>query len=200
MIRTGATGSAWQPALSALRRELTPCLVLDPAMRSRAEDLLQEARVLVGDAVEHSQAQHRLKIERQARTLSDAAETLSAAFDLASLADALRDCLPRLGIASAFIVLDDGRPATARAGGVRPRPRTRGPAADGRRSGDAPTEGSIAPEGLLPTGHTYAMAVEPLFFKDDPFGYAIFEMGHVRRHRLRDPCANRSAARSRLPS
>ncbi len=175
VMRAGATGSAWQPALSALRREMMPCLVSDPVMRSRAEDLFQEARVLVGDAVEHSQAQHRLTIERRARTLSDAAEALSAAFDLASLTEALRDCLPRLGIPSAFVVLDD-------AGG-----------ADGARvafaydSGRATAEleafrdgrpgRSIAPEGLLPADHSYGMAVEPLFFKDDPFGYAIFEMG-----------------------
>ncbi|MGZ8437712.1 MAG: substrate-binding domain-containing protein [Candidatus Limnocylindrales bacterium] len=174
VIRTGATGSAWQPALSALRRELIPCLASDPIMRSRAEDLLQEARVLVGEAVEHSQAQHRLTIERRARTLSDAAETLSAAFDLPSLADALRDCLPKLGIPSAFVVLDDRGGSGARVAFAHDS--ARGPheleafrdARPGRR---------IAPEGLLPVDHIFGMAIESLFFKEDPFGYAIFEMG-----------------------
>ena len=42
---------------------------------------------------------------------------------------------------------------------------------------DASPMGSIVPDGLLPTDHSYAMAVEPLFFKDDPFGYVMFEMG-----------------------
>ena len=157
VIRTGATGSAWQPALSALRRELVPCLASDPVMRSRAEALLQEARVLVGDAVEHSQAQHRLTIERRARTLSDASEALSAAFDLPSLADALRDCLPRLGIPSAFVVLDDdgggdgARVAFAHDSARDPKElETFGDARPGRR---------IAPAGLLPVDHTYGMAV-----------------------------------------
>ena len=35
------------------------------------------------------------------------------------------------------------------------------------------------PDGLLPVDRTYAMVVEPLFFKDDPFGYAVFEMGPI---------------------
>jgi DNA-binding LacI/PurR family transcriptional regulator/signal transduction histidine kinase len=177
VMRTGATGSAWQPALSALRRELMPCLVSDPVMRSRAEDLLQEARVLVGDAVEHSQAQHRLAIERRARTLSDAAESVSAAFDLASLAEALRDCLPRLGIPSAFVVLagsgDENGPRVAFAHDSRRDP------AELEAFRNAGPGGAVAPDGLLPADHTYAIAVEPLFFKDDPIGYAAFEMGPI---------------------
>jgi DNA-binding LacI/PurR family transcriptional regulator/signal transduction histidine kinase len=177
VMRTGATGSAWQPALSALRRELTPCLVLDPVMRSRAEDLLQEARVLVAESVEHSQAQHRLTIERRARALSDAAETLSAAFDLASMADALRDCLPRLGIASAYVVLDDGSPASPARVAFAHDSAREPDALEAFR--DASPLGSIVPDGLLPSDHTYAMAVEPLFFKDDPFGYVMFEMGQT---------------------
>ena len=174
VIQSGATGSAWQPALSALRREVIPCLASDPVLRSRAEDLLQEARVLVGDAVEHSLAQHRLTIERRARALSDAAESISAAFDLASLADALRDDLPRLGIPSAYVVLDDG--AVGGANVAFAHNSAREPAALDVFHEASPGQ-AIAPDGLLPIDHTYGMAVEPLFFKDDRFGYAIFEMG-----------------------
>jgi len=95
--QSGATGNPWQPALSALHSELMPCLASDPSMGSRAEDLLQEARVLIGEAVEDTQAQHRLMIERRTQALSGTAEMLSAAFDLESIGKALRECLPRLG-------------------------------------------------------------------------------------------------------
>jgi DNA-binding LacI/PurR family transcriptional regulator/signal transduction histidine kinase len=177
VMQTGATGSAWQPAFSALRRELLPCLAIDPVMRSRAEDLLQEARVLVGDAVEHSQAQHRLAIERRTRMLSDAAEALSAAFDVDSLAEALRESLPRLGIPSAYVVLDEGNGATgARVAFAHDAAREQ---VDLDRFRGLSPAGSVAPEGLLPTDHLFGMAVEPLFFKDDAFGYAAFEMGPI---------------------
>ena len=44
---------------------------------------------------------------------------------------------------------------------------------------NAAIEGTFVPDGLLPVDRTYAMVVQPLFFKDDPFGYAIFEMGPI---------------------
>ncbi len=177
LMRSGMTGSAWQPALSALRRELMPCLAANPIMRSRAEDLLQEARVLVGDAVEHTLAQHRLMIERRTRALSEAAETLSAAFDLKSLGELLRDCLPRLGVPSAYLVLNDQVSSNGAHVAFAHDPGRNPGALEGLR--DATIEGTFVPDGLLPVDRTYAMVVEPLFFKDDPFGYAIFEMGPV---------------------
>ena len=175
VMHSGATADAWQPALAALRRELMPCLASDPIMRSLAEDLLQQAWVLVGEAVEHTQAQHRLMIERRARALSETAEMLSAAFDLESLGKALRECLPRLGVPSAYLVLDD-KISSAGARMAFAHDPGRDPAAlEGLR--DATIEGTFVPGGLLPVDRTYVMVVEPLFFKDDPFGYGIFEMG-----------------------
>jgi signal transduction histidine kinase/DNA-binding LacI/PurR family transcriptional regulator/ActR/RegA family two-component response regulator len=174
VAHAGGSGSAWQPALSALRRELMPCLTADPHMRSHAEDLLQQARVMVGDAVEHTQAQHRLIVERRARALSESAETLSAAFDLKSLGDALRECLPRLGIPSAYLVLNnEDSPGTRVAFAHDP---GRDPETlEGLH--DDTNDGAFAPDGLLPVDRTYAMVVQPLFFKDETFGHAIFEMG-----------------------
>jgi DNA-binding LacI/PurR family transcriptional regulator/signal transduction histidine kinase len=175
VIHAGATGNPWRQALSSMRTELMPCLAADPIMRSRAEDLLQEARVLVGEAIEHTQAQHRLMIERRARALSDASELLSAAFDLESLAKALRECLPRLGVPSAYVVLDDGISSTDVHVGFAYDPSRDQTALDCLK--ETEIAGKFVPDGLLPVDSNYAMVVEPLFFKDDPLGYAIFEMG-----------------------
>jgi DNA-binding LacI/PurR family transcriptional regulator/signal transduction histidine kinase/ActR/RegA family two-component response regulator len=175
--RSGVTGNPWQPALSALHRELMPCLASDPIMSSRAEDLLQEARVLIGEAVEDTQAQHRLMIERRTQALSGTAEMLSAAFDLESLGAALREWLPRLGVPSAFVVLDDGVSEAGARVIFAHDPMRDQAAIEGLR--DATVEGTFVPDGLLPDDRTYAMVVQPLFFKDDPFGYAIFEMGPI---------------------
>ena len=173
--RSGATGNPWQPALSSLHRELMPCLAADPVMRSRAEDLLAEARVLVGEAFEDTQAQHRLRIERRTRALAQAAEILSAAVDLESLGRALRECLAQLGVPSAYLVLDeDTSPAGARVAFAHDPGRDPGVLEALR---NATIEGASMPDGLLPIDRPYAMVVEPLFFKDDPLGYAIFEMG-----------------------
>jgi DNA-binding LacI/PurR family transcriptional regulator/signal transduction histidine kinase/ActR/RegA family two-component response regulator len=175
--RSGATGNPWQPALSALRRELMPCLASDPIMRSRAEDLLEEARVLIGEAVADTLAQHRLMIERRTQALSGTAEMLSAAFDLESLGKALRECLPRLGVPSAYLVVHDGISwAGARVAFAHDPERDPGAL---ERLRDAAVEGTFVPAGLLPVDRTFSMVVQPLFFKDDAFGYAIFEMGPI---------------------
>jgi signal transduction histidine kinase/ActR/RegA family two-component response regulator len=174
-MRSGATGNPWQSALSALHRELMPCIASDPIMCSRAEDLFQQARVLVVEAVEDAQAQHRLMIERRTRALSQAADILSAAFDLESLGNALRECLLRLGVPSAYLVLDEDISLSGPRVVFACDPRRDAVAVEGLR--DTTIEGTSLPDGLLPVDRTYAMVVEPIFFKDDPLGYAVFEMG-----------------------
>jgi signal transduction histidine kinase/DNA-binding LacI/PurR family transcriptional regulator/ActR/RegA family two-component response regulator len=175
-IHHGAMADPWQSALSALHRELTPYLAPGSILGSQAEDLMVQAQVLVGQAVD-TQAHHRAIIERRTRSLAEAAEALSAAFDLESLAEALRECLPRLAVPSAYLVLDeDATPAGARVVF----------AYDPRRNDtvlqglcDVITERGYLPAGLLPFDRRFAMVVEPLFFKDDPLGYALLEIGPV---------------------
>ena len=186
-MAAGGTGNAWQPAFSALRRELMPCLASDPVMRSRAEDLLQEARVLVGDAVEHTQAQRRLVVERRARILAETAEAIGAALDLVSLGDVLAECLPRIEVPSAYIVLYDRPNTTAVAAGA-----VLDPTLAARRlvfahdpgrdlattaGGRVFASDRLLPAGMLPEDRLNLLVVEPLFFKQDPLGYVVFELG-----------------------
>ncbi len=173
--RSDATGNPWEPALSALRRELIPCLASHPNLLSKAEDLLEEARVLIGEAVEDTRAQDRLMIERRALALSDTAEMLSAAFDIESLGQALREGLPRLGVPSAYLVVQDEISSAGAHVAFAYDPERDPETLEGLR--DAAIDGTFVPDGLLPMDRNYAMVVQPLFFKDDPFGYAIFEMG-----------------------
>lgn len=186
-VAAGGTGHAWQPAFSALRREIMPCLSADPVMRSCAEDLLQEARVLVGDAVEHTQAQHRLVVERRARVLAETAEAISAALDVASLGNALDERLPRIGIPRGYIALCERLAAASAAsdGVLDPSSAERRLVFAHDPSGDSTAFAvgqrfathRLLPAGALPEDRQYALVVEPLFFKDDQLGYVVFELG-----------------------
>ncbi len=173
-MRAGARGNPWQPALAALRRELMPCLESDPRARSRAEDQLQEAQILVEEAGEDIEVHQRLMIERRRRSLSEATELLSAAFDLESLGDALRRSLPRLGVPSASLVLDHEVSAQG-ARVIFAHDPGRDPA-ELQALLEARIEGTSMPRGLLPSDRVFTLVVEPLFFKDEPLGYAVFEM------------------------
>jgi signal transduction histidine kinase/DNA-binding LacI/PurR family transcriptional regulator/ActR/RegA family two-component response regulator len=139
-------------------------------------DGVSVARPVAEDAqdAEEDEVIHRLIIERRRRSLSEATEILSAAFDLESLDTALRESLPHLGVPSAYIVLgEDASAAGARV--VFAHDPGRDPAVlEAVRH--ARIQGTAIPDGLLPADRAYAMVVEPLFFKDDPLGYAVFEM------------------------
>jgi DNA-binding LacI/PurR family transcriptional regulator/signal transduction histidine kinase len=174
-LAAGGTGQAWQPAFSGLRRELMPCLASDPVMRAHAEDLFQEARTLVGDAVEHTQAEHRLVTERRAGVMAETAEAIGAALNQASLGDVLNEHLPRIGIPSGYIVLyERAQAASARRRLVYAHDPTKPAAVAGDRGFDAR---SLLPAGVLAEDRQIALVVEPLFVKDDPLGYVVFELG-----------------------
>lgn len=186
-VAAGGSGNAWQPTFSALRREILPCLVSEPAMRSRAEDLFQEARVLVSDAIEHTQAQRRLGVERRSRVLADTAEAISAALDLGSLSEVLDERLSAIDVPSAYIVLLERPTVAALASGALldsasserrlvfvHDPRGRRQIA---RDGPGFAHSRLLPIGMLAEDRQITLVVKPLFFKDDPLGYVVFELG-----------------------
>ena len=129
--------------------------------------------VAAADA-EEDELVHRLIIERRRRSLSEATEILGAAFDMESLEAALQESLPHLGVPSAYIVLDEDV-SVDRARVIFAHDPGRDPI-ELEALRQTRIEGTTLPEGLLPKNRTYAMVVEPLFFKDDPLGYAVMEM------------------------
>jgi signal transduction histidine kinase/DNA-binding LacI/PurR family transcriptional regulator len=173
-MQPAATGHPLRPALAALGRELLPRLGSDEGPRAVAEKRLEEADYLVGEAIEESHIHYRLMIERRRRSLTEATEALSGAYDLESLGEALHESLPQLGVPSAFLVLDRA---------VAPGPARVVFAHDpGRDPGElerlmcTPVDGPCLPDGLLPEDRRYTMVAEPLSFEDESLGYAVFEM------------------------
>lgn len=168
--------NAWQDVLSALRGNALPCLVDDPELRLRAEEMWQGLRLLVGNMAESAQAQHRLQAERWARSLSDTSEALVTSFDVVALVKAVVDQFPRLAITSCFLSLYDT--------GVAPAERSRLILAyDVARRID-PEVGEqhfpsrqLVPPSVRPEARRYTFIVEPLFFKEDQLGFVLFEMG-----------------------
>ena len=126
------------------------------------------------ESADEDEVVHRLIVERRRRSLSEATEILSAASNLESLDTKLRESLPQMDVPSAYIVLSEGvPPAGARV--IFAHDPTRDPAAL-ERLRHVRVQATSLPDGLLPPDRTCAMVVEPLFFNDDPLGYAVLEM------------------------
>lgn len=169
----GGDAGVWQEALTAMRRSLIPCLATDPEIRARADDLWHDLRLLVASAVEGREVQRRIEAERWARSLSGASEALVTAFDVGSLARAAVEQLPRLGIRSFYLSLyERGEDATSRL------LIAHDASAEVPFRSDDPLFPSreLAPRGALPERRA-TFVLEPLFFRGEQLGFALFEMG-----------------------
>lgn len=96
--------SNWQRLLTEMRRHTLTHLG-DPMARPRAEDLLQQARLLVGDAERRQEAYRRQLFEQQETLLGQIDTTLSTTLHLDELVPALNGLFPRIGIECCFVSL-----------------------------------------------------------------------------------------------
>ncbi len=172
--RHGTDVSDWQDAISLLRRCVLPAL--NPAQHARAEDLFGQARVLIGEAAQRTQAYRQLQAERQADMLRDIGQALITAFNVEKLADVLAERLPALGIASGYVALYENPAlslerarlvlAYTEQGRVLLEP-----------GGRSFTARELAPADVLPAERRYSFMLEPLYFREEQIGFALFEIG-----------------------
>ncbi len=172
--------SAWQGAISALRRQTV--LYLDGEKLRRAENLWQQARVMIAETAQRAQTYQAFQATRQAQTLRETETALLTTFDVAGLMDVLAQNLPRLGIPSCYLALyEDPQPyrypqpapewsrlmlAYTERGRVELEP-------GGRRFPSC----ELAPEGMLPQERRYNLVIEPLYFRDSQIGFVMLEAG-----------------------
>ena len=165
----------WQEILSVLRNQILPSLT-SASSRHRAENLWQQARVMIGEAAYRAEAYQRSQEARRAMDLGEIGEALMTTFDDKELADVVCQDLPRLGIQHCFISLYEGDQA---------------PSAQARNlvsySGHRcvplkPSERTFSTSRLIPDGalapeERYGLVVESLSFRDEkPMGFAIFDI------------------------
>jgi signal transduction histidine kinase len=171
----GGDVASWQGAMSALRRHTLPFLA-DNGAPLRADNLWQQARVLIGEAAQRAEAYQRLQAEQQAETLRDISQTLVTTFNVGQLMDVVAQELPRLGVKSCYISLYDGEEIPAEWSRLILAYDEEGRVeleTGGRRF---PSR-QLVPHGLLPCERRYAMVLEPLYFRDDvQFGFGLFEL------------------------
>jgi PAS domain S-box-containing protein len=180
---SGQSVTAWQGGLSALRGQVLPCLSDDEAL-SRAENLWQQARLFIAEAAQQAQRYRELQAERQAGVLQEIGQALITTFGVEDLMDVMARELPRLDIPSAYLSVYEHRPELAEGGQEMPPQESRLILAydeNGRveleAGGRRFRSPALVPEGTLPRERRYSMVVEPLYFRDDPLGLVLLEVG-----------------------
>ncbi len=173
-VDSNADITAWQDSISALRRGVLP--YLDQRAAQQAEDLLGQARVLIGEVAERVQGYRQLQVDRQFVILREIAKALITTFDIVTLTDVLAEHLPRLGITSCYLALYE-KPAVlveqARLILAYTEQGRFGLEPGGRRF----LSRELVPPDLLPQNRRFSLVVEPLFFREEQIGFALFEIG-----------------------
>jgi DNA-binding LacI/PurR family transcriptional regulator len=169
--------SALQGPLSALRRHIQP----QDSGNRRAEDLLQQARVFLGEAALRQQEQQRAQDEAENDVLSQIGGALITTFDVTKLMDLIARELSRFDIHQCYIALyeDPGHPPDYA--------RLVLAQSDGQRI-PLPLEGQriltrdLLPAELLPK-QRFQLLVMPLYFSDEWLGFVVFEISLQKRVR-----------------
>ncbi len=166
---------SWQDMLSSMRRYTLPFL-LDKGILSRAEDLLQQGRVMIGEAVCRGQIHRMLLSEQRATTLHEIGQALGTTLTVAGLVNELADELPRLDIPSFYLSLYEGQ-------AMPPEISRLILALDENGRIELETGGRrflshrLAPAEILPRERRYSMMAMPLYFGKEQLGFALFEVG-----------------------
>jgi signal transduction histidine kinase/DNA-binding LacI/PurR family transcriptional regulator/AraC-like DNA-binding protein len=163
----------WHGVISALRRWSLPGIPQDK--KYWAETLFAQSRVVVSEAMQRSHAYWQWQSERLAENLRETARILLTTFNILGLTDALTECLPRLGVPSAYLALYENPSASLEKARLLLAYTEQGQiplGPDGRLF----LASQLVPPDLLPS-RRYSLVVEPLYFQEKPIGFVVFELG-----------------------
>lgn len=169
---TEGSVSRWHSVLSTLRRESLPYL-RDRSAWMRAENLWQQARVMLSETGQRAQAYQALRAQEETRILSGIGQALGNAVSFADIEEAIVQAIPKLGIRQAYLALYE----SSTAGAVHARLIM---GCDGNGPLALESEGRIFPARQLmpadlPAERSCDLVVEPLFYREEQLGFVVFE-------------------------
>ncbi|HEU5101256.1 MAG TPA: substrate-binding domain-containing protein, partial [Roseiflexaceae bacterium] len=166
---------AWYRVLSILRRHLFVHLA-EPTLARRAEDLWQQAQILVGETELRTEKRQAWQDQLRAAAFRRLGQALITTFDVAKLMDVVARELPLLGIQRCYLALYENPQAPTEQARL-----ILGYDEQGR--GALPPGGLVFPtRKLLPQElwrpHlSYNLIVEALFFQEQQLGFVLFDAG-----------------------
>jgi signal transduction histidine kinase/DNA-binding LacI/PurR family transcriptional regulator len=181
MAHSANTGIfVWQEAVSEMRKAVIPNLDADEGRR--AEDILQQARVMLAHAAQRQEALRSQKTLKRMEVLREIQAALITTFDIRGLNDILAESLPQLGIPGCYLSLYENPrpyhyplPAPEKshlilAFNAKERIELESEERDfsSRR---------LVPDAIWHEEGPVAYVAEPLFFQKSQLGFALFEVG-----------------------
>ncbi len=161
--------------VTGLKRHV-PALWAEKEKLLVAESRIAQAYIMIGESEKRVQETHRIEKERKAKDLREVGQSLITTFDFDELRGIIRTHLERLEIPSAFVSLyrtvnkrEDGSSVFLAY--------ATGSGANLAGLETEHTSHSLPPGSFFPAGKRYTYSVHPLYFRDNQFGYVMFEVG-----------------------
>jgi signal transduction histidine kinase/DNA-binding LacI/PurR family transcriptional regulator len=171
-LRAGEPVENWWRVLSELRRLIDPDAGTDTV--AHGERLWLDAQVLLNETAERHWRYGNVLAEKRNQIVREVGQHLVTASDLAALADILAEELPRVGIPGCYLAADEP--------GVPGRSHLLLAYERGAPTAVAPADAGFDSQRLVPGDRLhrpepYSMVAAPLYFKDQPLGFVLFELG-----------------------
>jgi len=179
--RHGYDSTTWHNVISTFRRYALGGIANNTTML-RAENLFQQARMLVGELSQRAQAFRRLQFEQQEEALSSFSFSMAPAMTFEEIGDAISKHFPALGLESWYVMFYSDVSAPGSVSSPPPEsyrlllqyeqdkfqiPHEKSAVATGR----------LVPRGKTPEDHRYTALVMPLTLASNRFGFMWTEMG-----------------------
>ncbi len=168
----------WQGAMSVMRRRMLP-YSMDAATLSRAEDLFNQGRVVVGRVAQWHWARREVEETQQAEVLGNFGGDLVAAVEMEQIFDAVGHRLPQLGFSNFYLSLYEGQKYLAEWSRLL-LAYDKGKRIEGDADGRRFLTRQLVPEELLSQERRYTWVVESLNFRENQFGCLVVEAGSCK--------------------
>jgi PAS domain S-box-containing protein len=163
----------WQDAVSALRRYALPYLSHGDV--TRAEDILGQARVLIGDTAQRIHGRQVALLAMQNRVLTDIEYTLLTKFDMAELLETTIQAMQIIGIPSCCILMFENAQASTAQTGLLLAYDDREKLVDLDPEGRPLPSSQLVPDSLLSLDRRRTLVLEPLHLQDHRLWFMLLE-------------------------
>jgi len=179
--RQNHDSTTWHNVISTFRKYALGGITSNTTML-RAENLFQQARLLVGELSQRAQAFHRLQFQQQEEVLNSFGFSMAPAMTLEDIGEAISDHFPSLGLKRWYVMFYSDVSAPSSISSPPPEnyrlllqydqnkfqiPQEKSAIATGR----------LVPRGKTPEDHRYTAMVMPLALASNRFGFMWAEIG-----------------------
>jgi signal transduction histidine kinase/DNA-binding LacI/PurR family transcriptional regulator len=179
--RNGYDFHTWQNVISTFRKYALGGINSNTTML-RAENLFQQARMLIGELSQRAQAYRRLQFEQQEEALSNFSFSMAPAMTFEEIGDAIKKNFPSLGLERWYVMFYSDVSAPGSISAPPPESYSLLLQYDDNKF-EIPHEkaamgtGRLVPRGKTPEDHRYDALVMPLSLASNRFGFMWVEMG-----------------------